>query len=74
MSKRLGVKIYGGQAAQAGQVIIRQRGSRYRAGANVRMGGDDTLYAAKNGIVRFYRRQVQRFTGTRKDATFVSIQ
>lgn len=72
-AKRLGVKVYGGQPTRAGQIIIRQRGSRYRAGANVRVGGDDTLYAVKDGIVRFGRRNIARFTGGIKKATFVSV-
>jgi large subunit ribosomal protein L27 len=73
-AQRLGVKIYSGQPARAGQVIIRQRGTRYRAGDGVRRAGDDTLYAAKSGMVRFYRKHVQRFTGIGKQATYVSIR
>ena len=72
-SKRLGVKIFGGQAAKAGEVIIRQRGSRYRPGPGVRQGGDDTLYAAQDGTVEFSSKKIRRFTGALKKATFVSI-
>ncbi|MBI4022245.1 MAG: 50S ribosomal protein L27 [Candidatus Andersenbacteria bacterium] len=64
-SKRLGVKVYGGQKIAAGQIIIRQRGSRWRAGSNVRRGSDDTLYAALDGTVQFVRRKRARFTGKR---------
>lgn len=51
--KRLGVKLFGGQAAIAGNVIIRQRGSSYNAGQNVGMGRDHTLFALADGKVTF---------------------
>jgi large subunit ribosomal protein L27 len=73
-SQRLGVKIYSGQPAGAGQIIIRQRGTAYRAGTGVRKGGDDTLYAVKPGMVKFYRKQVLRFTGSPKRTTYVSVE
>ncbi|MCB0505009.1 MAG: 50S ribosomal protein L27 [Cyclobacteriaceae bacterium] len=52
-SKRLGVKIYGGQAAVAGNIIVRQRGTQHHPGKNVGMGKDHTLFALKNGVVSF---------------------
>jgi len=52
-SKRLGVKIFGGQAAIAGNIIIRQRGTKHHPGENVGMGKDHTLYALTDGIVTF---------------------
>ena len=55
-SKRLGVKIFGGQQVNPGNIIIRQRGTQYRAGANVGMGTDHTLFATSNGKVEFKRR------------------
>jgi len=73
-AQRLGVKIYSGQGARAGQIIIRQRGTRYRAGDGVRRAGDDTLYAIQAGVVHFARRQIRRFTGSTKTSTFVSVQ
>jgi len=51
--KYLGVKIYGGQAIEAGNIIIRQRGTEYHRGANVGMGRDHTLYALADGKVEF---------------------
>jgi large subunit ribosomal protein L27 len=54
-SKRLGVKKYGGQAVIAGNILIRQRGTRWVAGANVGMGKDHTLFALTPGKVRFDR-------------------
>ncbi|MFN3917349.1 MAG: 50S ribosomal protein L27 [Flavobacteriales bacterium] len=52
-SKRLGVKIYGGQAAIAGNIIVRQRGTKHHPGANVGIGKDHTLFALTNGLVKF---------------------
>lgn len=51
--RRLGVKLFGGQAAVAGNIIIRQRGTEYHPGENVGMGRDHTLYALVDGIVKF---------------------
>jgi len=64
-SKRLGVKLFGGQLATAGNIIIRQRGTRYHAGENVYMGKDHTLHAKIDGKVSFRRR--------RNDRMYVSI-
>jgi large subunit ribosomal protein L27 len=72
-SKRLGVKIYGGQNVKAGQIIIRQRGTRYRSGKGVKLGGDDTVYAAIDGTVRFARQKLKNFTGRLKPARVVSV-
>ena len=55
-SKRLGVKIFGGQFAKAGNIIRRQRGTQHRPGKNVGMGRDHTLYALVDGIVEFQHR------------------
>ena len=52
-SKRLGVKVYGGQAITAGSIIIRQRGTRFRNGENVGCGKDHTLFARADGVVKF---------------------
>lgn len=52
-SKRLGVKIFGGQVVRAGNIIVRQRGTRFHAGDNVGLGRDHTLFATADGVVRF---------------------
>ena len=52
-SKRLGVKIFGGQEVVAGNIIVRQRGTKFRAGANVGCGRDHTLFAKADGVVEF---------------------
>lgn len=73
-SKRLGVKIYGGQKAKAGNIIIRQRGTKYRPGDNVRRGEDDTLYSAIDGVVAFSKKKVGRYDGSLKPAVFVHVR
>ncbi|MFA5574075.1 MAG: 50S ribosomal protein L27 [Brumimicrobium sp.] len=59
-SKRLGVKIFGGQAAIAGNIIVRQRGTQHHPGNNVGIGKDHTLYALTDGIVEFRRKKNNR--------------
>lgn len=65
-SKRLGVKIFGGQFAKAGSIIIRQRGTSHHPGLNVGMGKDHTLFALEPGLVKF--------TKKRDDRSYVSIE
>ena len=65
-SKRLGVKIYGGQAIIAGNIIVRQRGTKHHPGSNVGMGKDHTLFALKDGVVKFQK--------GRKNRSFVSVE
>lgn len=74
IAKRLGVKLFAGQRAQPGSIIVRQRGTSFRAGKNVRRGKDDTLYAVKKGKVKFVWRKVPRFTGKLKWAKFVEVE
>ena len=59
-SKRLGVKMYGGQAVTPGMIIIRQRGTRVHPGLNVKKGGDDTLFATATGTVKFHQMRNRR--------------
>jgi large subunit ribosomal protein L27 len=59
-SKRLGVKIFGGQLAIAGNIIVRQRGTQHHAGENVGIGKDHTLYALADGTVEFRKRKNNR--------------
>ncbi|QVQ51937.1 50S ribosomal protein L27 [Spiractinospora alimapuensis] len=55
-AKRLGVKRFGGQVVKAGEILVRQRGTKYHPGDNVGRGGDDTLFALTPGTVRFVQR------------------
>ena len=59
-SKRLGVKIFGGQAAIAGNIIVRQRGTQHHPGENVGMGKDHTLFALEDGLVEFKKKKNNR--------------
>ena len=72
-SKRLGVKKFGGQAVRTGNIIIRQRGSKFRAGRGVLRGTDDTLFAAVDGVVKFNNKKVKKFTGTLANVRIVSV-
>ncbi len=58
-SKRLGIKLFGGEAARAGNIILRQRGTRFHPGVNVGCGRDHTLFAKADGMVRFERKGPQ---------------
>lgn len=71
--KMLGVKIYGNQAIKTGQIIVRQRGQKYRAGAEVGMGKDHTLFAKKDGKVKFAIKKVRSAGINLKSTTFVSV-
>ena len=65
-SKRLGVKKFGGERVLAGNILVRQRGTPYRAGENVGVGTDHTLFALKDGRVQFKKKGAER-------RTFVSV-
>lgn len=61
--QRLGLKTAGGQKVRPGMIIVRQRGTKFHPGLNVRRGNDDTLYATSKGVVRFVRRKMPKFNG-----------
>ncbi len=63
VAKRLGVKVFGGQAVKAGGIIIRQRGTQYFAGENVDMGKDHTLFSTITGQVYFTEKALRKFDG-----------
>ena len=65
-SKRLGIKIFGGQVVKAGNIIVRQRGTSHHPGVNVGIGRDHTLFALADGIVQFRK--------GRKDRSYVSVE
>jgi large subunit ribosomal protein L27 len=72
-AQRLGVKRFGGEVVRAGGIIVRQRGTRMEAGEGVAVGVDHTLYAMRDGLVKFTTKQVQKFTGTKVRRRFVSV-
>lgn len=73
-SKRLGLKAHSGQFVRIGMIIIRQRGTKYLPGKNVKMGSDDTIYAVKNGVVRFATKKKRLFNGSQRLAKVVSVE
>ncbi len=73
MAKRLGIKASAGQFVKVGMIIIRQRGAKYLPGKNVKLGSDDTIYAVKNGVVRFTPKTKKLFDGSRRLVKVVSV-
>ena len=62
-AKRLGLKLYAGQSVKAGNILVRQKGNKYHAGENVGVGKDFTLFALKNGVVKFTEKRVKKYDG-----------
>jgi len=73
-SKRLGVKLFDGEKVKVGDVIVRQRGTKWLSGENVRKGSDDTLYALKTGTIKFITKKIKRFNGLKRVAKIVKVQ
>ena len=73
LPKYLGVKLYDGQKAKAGMVIIRQRGTKFFPGKNVKRGADDTLYALKEGVVKFSTKRKKSFNNSQRIVKMVSV-
>ena len=67
-SKRLGVKVFGGETVSAGSVIVRQRGTRIHPGDGVGKGGDDTLFALRAGTIEFHESRGRKFASVRAEA------
>ncbi|MFH1426591.1 MAG: 50S ribosomal protein L27 [Candidatus Kerfeldbacteria bacterium] len=72
-SKRLGVKKFGGQTVIPGNIIIRQRGTKFRPGPGTNLCKDDTICATRKGIVKFTAKKMSRFTGKLKQVKVVSV-
>lgn len=73
VSKRLGVKIFGDQKVLKGQIIVRQKGTKYTPGKNVKIGGDSTLYSMIDGMVKFQHRMTKRFHGNLRKTKIVNV-
>lgn len=74
VSKRRGVKAFGGESVNAGAIIIRQKGTKFRPGLNVSMGKDFTIFATEKGNVTFSEQAVRRFDGRRYTRKFVNVE
>jgi large subunit ribosomal protein L27 len=71
--QRLGTKVSDGQKILAGGIIVRQRGTKYAPGENVMRAGDDTLFATSDGIVKYTKKRIARFSGSKTRRTVVSV-
>jgi len=69
----LGIKLYSGETAKNGSIIVRQRGTKFIPGKNVRRGKDDTIYALKEGIVSFKNKTKTNFNGKRRQVKIVEV-
>ncbi|MFH1048073.1 MAG: 50S ribosomal protein L27 [Patescibacteria group bacterium] len=73
-SKRLGVKLFDGEKVKVGDIVVRQRGTKWLPGENIRRGSDDTLYALKTGTIKFITKKIKRFNGLKRVAKMVKVQ
>ncbi|PIU09196.1 MAG: 50S ribosomal protein L27 [Candidatus Moranbacteria bacterium CG_4_8_14_3_um_filter_34_16] len=74
ISKRLGVKKFGGEKILTGQIIVRQRGTKFLPGENVKRSEDDTLFSLKEGVVKFSNKKKRNFAGKLKSRKVVSVK
>ena len=72
-AQRLGIKAYAGETVKTGMIIVRQRGTRYLPGKNVKIGSDDTIYAMQPGIVRFSTKLKKLFNGAQRKVKVVNV-
>lgn len=74
LPKYLGIKLFAGQVAKPGQILVRQRGTKFLPGKNVKRGTDDTLYALKEGAVRFSTTRKKCFNRSQRVAKIVNVE
>lgn len=74
VSKRLGVKIFGDQWVNKGEIIVRQHGNKFHAGDNVKTAGDSTLYSLVDGVVKFQNKMLRKFHGNLRKTRIVSVE
>jgi large subunit ribosomal protein L27 len=72
-AKYLGVKLYAGEKAKPGVILIRQRGTKFMPGLGTRIGSDDTIYAIREGVVKFASKRKTTFDGQKKSINLVSV-
>lgn len=71
--KRLGVKLFAGETAKSGSIIVRQRGTKFHPGENVKIGKDDTLFSVVEGVVKFTKKKMRKYNNKLKETTFVNV-
>lgn len=74
ISKRLGVKATAGEKVKTGNILVRQKGTKIHPGLNTKKGGDDTIYAMKDGTVEFITKKAIKFNGKLKATKFVKVK
>jgi len=74
LPKYLGIKLFEGQITKVGQILVRQRGTKLLPGKNVKRAGDDTLYALKEGVVRFKTKRKKGFNNSQRVAKVVNVE
>ena len=74
LPKYLGIKLFEGQKAKIGQILVRQRGTKFLPGKNVKRGGDDTLCALKEGVVYFTTKRKRKFDNSQRVAKVVNVK
>ena len=72
-SKRLGIKLFDGETVKAGNVLARQRGTKWVPGKNVKKGSDDTLYALRPGVIKFTDKKTKRYDGSRRIFKVINV-
>jgi large subunit ribosomal protein L27 len=72
--KYLGIKLFGGERAKVGSIIVRQRGTKFLPGKNVKRAGDDTLFALKEGVVRFVTKRKKGFNNSQRKVKVVNVE
>jgi len=72
-SQRLGVKLFAGQVAKAGAILVRQRGTKFHPGENVGKGNDDSLFSKITGLVKFRRLKKRKFDGSLKETKYIDV-
>ena len=73
-SKRLGVKVFGGQTVDAGAIIVRQRGTKYKSGENTGIGRDHTIFAKAPGVVKYTEKSFKKYDGRKFQCTVINIE
>ncbi len=71
--KYLGVKLFSGQTAKPGSILVRQRGTKFVAGKNVKQGSDDTLYSLAKGVVKFVSKKMMKFDGSKRFTKIINV-
>jgi large subunit ribosomal protein L27 len=73
-AKRLGVKVFGSQKVNSGQILVRQRGTKFHPGENVKRTADDTLIALADGVLEFNKKRVKAFTGNLQKRVYLNVK